>query len=158
METVDSNIVDVDLSVVHKKRFRLDGDDTRIIELNTSDMLVITRLAEVYPKLTELSSTISDLDTINLDDLDEIKHFGEELKTVDIEMRKLLDYVFDSPISDICAPFGAMYDPYDGTLRFEYIISTLLKLYEKNYEVEYKKIQARVNKHTSKYTIVKEGK
>ena len=50
-----ADIVDLDLSAIRKKRFRVDGDDSKILELNTSDLNILPRLKESYPKLQELS-------------------------------------------------------------------------------------------------------
>lgn len=142
----NTNVIDIDLSVTKKKQFRIDGDDSRIIELNTSDMLIIERLNEVYPKLESLSVKTTEL---NSDDIDGgIK----ALKDIDKEMRELLDYVFDSPISSICAPDGSMYDLFNGEFRFEHIITVLLNLYEENIAKEFNNMEKRINKHTAKYT------
>ena len=82
-----NNIVDIDLSVTKKKQFRIDKDDTRIIELNTSDMNILSRLQDSYPKLDALSTRAMELsaeasmeDTVTL------------LRDIDKEMREILNY------------------------------------------------------------------
>ena len=74
------------------------------------------------------------------------------MKSVDTDMRNLIDYLFDSNVSEVCAPFGSMYDPIDGIQRYEHIINALIPLYDETISTETKKVQARVKKHTSKYT------
>ena len=76
----------------------------------------------------------------------------KKLLNTDAEMRELMDYLFDSPVSAVCAPQGSMYDPFNGKYRFEHIMETLFALYESNIEAEYKKMKANVNKRTAKYT------
>ena len=142
----NTGIIDIDLSITKKKQFRIDGDDNRIIELNTSDMTIIERLNEVYPKLESLSAKTSELSS------DDIEGGIKALKEVDNEMRELLDYVFDSPISSVCAPDGSMYDLFNGEFRFEHIITVLLNLYEDNISKEFNNMEKRINKHTAKYT------
>lgn len=142
----NTGIIDIDLSVTKKKQFRIDGDDNRIIELNTSDMTIIERLNETYPKLESLSVKVSDLSSEDVD------AGVKTLKEVDNEMRDLLDYVFDSPISSVCAPDGSMYDLFNGEFRFEHIITVLLNLYEDNISKEFNSMEKRINKHTAKYT------
>ena len=142
-----NNIVDIDLSVTKKKQFRIDKDDNRIIELNTSDLSILSRLQDSYPKLDALgvkATTISDPD--NSEETVAI------LKEVDEEMRSLMDFIFDSKISDVCAPEGTMFDMFNGDFRFEHILNTLITLYEDNIDKEYKLMTKKIKKHTSKYT------
>ena len=50
-QTVPADVIDIDLSPTKKKSFRIDGDNSRIIYLNTSDVNIAIRLEELYPKL-----------------------------------------------------------------------------------------------------------
>lgn len=152
---MQNDIVDINLSAIRKKRFRIDGDDNRILELNTSDLGVLSRIKEAYPKLQELNErAIQDWPNSDAD------HVGEEdyeavvnvLKGIDTEMRQLIDYIFNSNVSEVCAPDGTMYDPIDGQFRFEHIINCLVALYENNIDLEVKQISNRVKKYTDKYT------
>ena len=60
--------------------------------------------------------------------------------------------IFDSNVSEICAPSGSMYDPINGQFRFEHIINVLAGLYETDIESELTSIAKRVQKHTNKYS------
>ena len=154
------DVTDISLSVVRKKRFRIDGDDSRIIELNTSDLNILARLKEAYPKLVALAEGAFK----NLPEVDgtaEDYNFATDeatatlvttLTEADKKMRELIDYIFDSNVSELCAPSGSMYDPINGAFRFEHIISTLSALYEADISSEMGTIGRRVKKHTDKYT------
>lgn len=149
---VNDNVIDISLSVTNKKRFRIDGDDTRIIELNTSDINVLGRLQEAYTKLMDMANNASTiLEDIDTDTDEGVAKLVSALKDIDNQMRELIDYIFDSKISDICAPDGSMYDPFNGQFRFEHIIETLSTLYETNFDTEFKKMARNVRKHTDKY-------
>ena len=154
--TVNNEIIDLDLSVTKKKKFRFDHDDTRIIELNTSDMGIIGRISEAYPKLTALQDKASKMmEGLHDDDAyleDDLKLIGVRLSEVDNEMRQIIDEIFSADISAKAAPDGSMYDPFDGTYRFEHIITLLMSQYEKNLQDEYAKIEHQVKSHTDKYT------
>ena len=155
-----NDIIDLDLQVIRKKRFRFNKDDSRILELNTSDMNIITRISEVYPKLNALQDKASKLmEGLNPNETDDpnalmqdVTTMANRLKEVDTEMRKLLDYMFDSNVSEITAPDGSMYDPFNGSFRFEYIITLLMKQYEDNLQSEFGKMEKQLKKHTDKYT------
>jgi hypothetical protein len=155
-----NDIIDIDLSVTQKKKFRFNRDDSRMIELNVSDMNILARMSEVYPKLNDLQEKASKLmdgisfDAENDDDTltQEMRTVAERLRSVDKEMRDLIDFMFDADVSSKAAPDGSMYDPFQGSPRYEYIITILMKQYETNLQAEYEQMQKQVNKHTAKYT------
>lgn len=154
-----NDIIDLDLSAIRKKRFRIDGDDSRIVELNTSDLNILPRLKEAYPKLQELNKKVAELAPEVSSDNSETE-FGDETfnKTIDVlvnidkSMRELIDYIFDSNVSEVCAPSGSMYDPIGGQCRFEHIITCLSNLYETDLNTELNQLSKRTEKYTAKYT------
>lgn len=145
---------DIDLSATRKKRFRIDGDNNRYLELNTSDMNIVTRLDNLYPKLEKLSqeASIKQLDKQEADSEKALSKISQALIKIDFQMRQILDEIFDSNVSEMCAPSGSMFDPFNGEFRFEHIIDVLTKLYENNLNTEFKKMAAKVKKRTAKYT------
>lgn len=152
--------VDIDLSETRRARFRIDGDNDRILELNVADMGIITRLRDGYPKLDELTRKILEMKDIEEpSDTDEdeklrdtITTMGTAVEEIDNEMRDILDSIFDSNVSEVCAPNGTMYDLFNGKYRYEVILEKLLPLYNENMDKEYKAINRRIHKHTDKYT------
>lgn len=158
--TVNNEIIDLDLSVTKKKKFRFDRDDTRVIEVNTSDMNLMQRVNTAYPRLQDLQNKAAKLtegiDTDEADSeasaIDSIATMAERLSVVDAEMRDLLDYMFDAPVSAAAAPSGSMYDPFNGSFRYEHIIALMMKQYEENLQSEFKKMEKQLKKHTDKYT------
>lgn len=150
----DNDIMDVDLSIIKKKKFRINGDNTKILELNVSDMGIVSRLDEAYPKLMTLQDKVSAIADINeeADDMELLSTTASKLKEIDTEMREMLDFIFQSNVSEVCGSEGSMYDPIEGTFRYEHIISTLVKLYENNLNAEFNKMKENISKHTAKYT------
>lgn len=151
-----NEIIDLDLSITKKKKFRFDKDDERIVEINTSDMNLMQRVSEAYPKLQELQNKASKL-TEGLDletdgAIDGIATMAERLSAVDAEMREMLDFMFDAPVSKAAAPSGSMYDPFNGSFRYEHIIALVMKQYEDNLQSEFSKMEKQLKKHTDKYT------
>ena len=142
----NKKVIDITLDEAPRQIFRINGDDNRMLALNTRDIGIISRLQEGYANLSNVMHEIANIDT---DDLDSM---SEYLKKADAEMRKQLDYIFDSNVSEVCASNGSMYDPYKGSFRYEVIIDALTKLYESDLNAEYKKIKQRIQKHTDKYT------
>lgn len=147
-----NNIIDIDLSATRKKKIRVDGDDNRILELDTSDMNIVVRLRDGYEKLESLMKEINDLQISDTGDIKtDITELGNVVEDIDTKMRNVLDEIFDSNVSEICAPSGSMYDIFNGEYRFEHILKALTPLYENNIDKEYEKMKKRVQKHTDKY-------
>lgn len=158
--TVNNDIIDLDLSVTKKKKLRFDKDDTRVVEVNTSDMNLMQRVNVAYPKLQALQDKAAKLtEGLSIDEtssesdaINDIATMADRLSAVDAEMRELLDYMFDAPISAAAAPAGSMYDPFNGSFRYEHIIAVMMKQYEENLQSEFSKMEKQLKKHTDKYT------
>ena len=155
----EPDVVDVDLGFVEKRKFRICGDFNRMLELNVSDLNIASRLKVGYPKLKNLLTEAQAKIAAIPDGLDEEQMLGEladKLADIDAEMRKIIDYIFDTNASAVCAPSGNMYDPVGGQFRFERIIEKLAALYTNGLDKEFEQLKNRVEGKTSKYT--KKGK
>lgn len=147
----DTNIIDISLAS-EKTKIRIDGDDNRIIELDTTDMTVLKRLQDIYPRLNELG-----IKGFEIDDGDEyseeaLKAMTTALDAIDKEMRELVDYIFNSKIADVCVPEGAMYNMQNGEFKFERILDVLFGLYAEDIQKEFGLMSDRMKERTSKYT------
>lgn len=152
----------IDLSVTQKKRFHVNRGrgDSGVLELNTSDFSIITRLENLYPRLDKLShdAALKQLDMKEADSEKVTTRISQALTKIDMEMRQILDDIFDAPVSEVCAPNGTLFDPFNGTFRFEHIIDVITKLYENNLNLEFKKMSDKMKKRTAKYTVQKKGR
>ena len=151
--TKEPEITDVDLGFVEKRKFRINGDYNRMLELNVSDMNIYSRFTAAYPKLQEFAEDASaKIKEIDLEADDSLSKIADFLADIDAKMREQIDFIFDTNASEICAPSGNMFDPVDGSFRYERIIETLAKLYTTGFEDEISKFKSKTAKHTGKYT------
>lgn len=151
----EPEVTDVDLGFVEKKKFRINGDFNRMLELNVSDLNIASRLSSGYPKLKTLLTEAQERITSIPDDLEDEKvlaSMADALTDIDKKMRDIIDYIFDTNASEICAPSGNMFDPVGGQWRFERIIDKLTSLYANGLNSEFNQIKSRVEKKASKYT------
>ena len=145
------------ISLSHKKSFSIDGDINRIIQIDTSDLNVTIRLEEVYPELLKLAVDATDR-LVNVKEVQDdeekspLSDYSEILKDIDKQMREKVDYIFASEVSDICLPKENMYSVCGGEFNFERVVDALITLYANDIKAEFKQMQARVKKHTDKYT------
>lgn len=150
----EPEVTDIDLGFVEKKKFRINGDFNRMLELNVSDLNITQRLKVDYPKLKSLLAEAQDKITNLPEDEDSEKVLGEfadTLTDIDNKMRTLIDHIFDTNASEVCAPTGNMFDPVGGQWRFERIIDKLTTLYTNGLNAEFNQIKNRVESKTSKY-------
>ena len=159
VEEDEPEIIDIKLTtpIVEKKKFRLNGDNSTIIELNVNDAGIVGRLSGVYKKLKALDAKVDAIKTDISEDEDMEEYFDRisgDLSALDDEMRKQIDTLFASEVSEVVAPKGkcCMYDPVGGMFRYEHIIETLSNLYANNLNKEFQRMRTRTEKHTSKYT------
>lgn len=151
MALTDNNkVVDLNIEGIQKTPFRINGRDDQILELNTSDLMIGERLEKGYENIQKEIERLSKLGN----DADSV----EEFKKADEVMRRELDFIFDSNVSEVCGRGGTMYDPINGSYRFELIINALTNLYSSNLNEQYRKMKARIQKHVEKYTGTKSGK
>lgn len=154
MAIIDENeqLMDIDLSETKKERFRIDGDNNRIIELNTSDMGIVKRIGNIYPELRKMANVANLMIPEDATEEEGMNMVGDKVSEIDMKMRSLLNELFDSEVDVACAPDGTMFDMFNGRFRFEIIIDRLAKLYGDKFESEVEKVTKRINKHTDKYT------
>lgn len=147
VKEVPTDVVDLDLSAIQKKRIRINGDNTKILELNLSDMNIMARIQEAYPKLDAIQQKVMKFaESADGNEEEDIK----ALKEFDNEMRDLVDFIFNANVSEVCADDGSMYDPMGGMFRYEYILDKITSLYESNLNKEFRSMRARVNKYAKK--------
>lgn len=147
-KNIDNDIIDINLSAIKKKRIRINGDNSMILELNTSDMGIVSRLHEAYPKLVTLQQSIEELPDEETDDV--VEQVSKILVDIDKQMRDYVDFIFGAAVSEVCAKDGSMYDPLDGMFRFEHIIDALSNVYEESFNTEFTKMRNRVDKYSTK--------
>lgn len=146
---VTDDVIDIDFKEVKKQRFRIAGDNSRILELDVSDLSTMNRIEDAYPRLVELEQKANLLKVAGTDD--ETVDIPKTLKEIDTEMRDIIDFIFDSNVSETCAPSGSMFDPFNGKFRYEHIMDKITGLYQQNLNKEFMLFKKRINKHTDKY-------
>lgn len=154
-EVNNSNVINLDMSDSARSKIWINGDSNKVIELNLSDMGILTRLNDAYPKLDDLMAEVRDFASAEIteeDNAEVLNDLSVKFKSINQKMKDLVNYVFDYNVCDVCCDGGSMYDVVNGQYRFEYIIDKLSGLYESTINEEYKRMQLRMEKHTNKYT------
>lgn len=147
----EDDIIDLSIPEVKKTRFRINGDNDKILELNTTDPNILPRLNKGYKELIKLTEKVSSLNYDENGGEAESDKLSKALEDIDTQMKDKLDYIFDSNVGEVLGGNSSMYSIRDGKFRFETVIETLGNLYEKNFNKEFEAMRKRMTKHTSKY-------
>ena len=147
-----TNVTDIQLNISKKEQFRINGDDSKIIELDISDLGVLNRLRESYPRLQDLGMKGFEADSDEDLDTKTLGEFMGALDNINTEMCDILNYIFDSDIAKTCSFGKPLYNMVAGKFIFEIIMDTLFGLYSDNIKAEFGEMSARMKSHTSKYT------
>lgn len=156
----------INLNITTRKRFTIDGDLNRVIELDVHDLALITRLSdsihkmdalkEEWEKLDKMAVEGTKSDTDEVDDalLRSIDDFSNQFNSVESQMREVVDFIFDSEgLCETVLGGSSIFSPANGKYKYEQIIDVLTGLYEDTIEKEAKKINTRkIETRTSKYT------
>lgn len=152
----------ITFNVETKEEFFIDGDENRVIKLDTHDINLVNRLTDAIPKmqaldkrwsaLTEAAGVLQESEDIE-DTLEDVNKFSETLKSIEREIRDILDEAFDSPgMSDTVLGEASAFSPVNGKFKYEQIIDVLVGLYEEDIKKEADKFnRTKVKKKTAKY-------
>ena len=160
----------INLNITTRKKFTIDNDKSRVIELDTHDLALVNRLSESikrmdalkddWEKLEKTTSASEDVElSVELSDdvddtlLKEVTDFSDQFAIIEAKMRDIVDYIFDCPgLCQTIVGNASIFSPVNGAYKFEQIIDVLTGLYEDSIEKEAKKInKQKVEAKTSKY-------
>lgn len=125
-----------------KTQFTINGDPNRVIEFNPGDPLLLKRIEQAVKKIeaaykkyqtakpTDLIKSISDLDAL---------------------IRKQIDFIFDSPVSDVVFGNASSFSTSDGIPYYERFINAALPFIEEACKTEKEKSEKRISEYTKKY-------
>lgn len=156
---VPDNVVSLDMPEVERVSVWVNGDCTKVIRLNLSDMNIMTRAKDALVKLEDLQAEANNLASVEVpdnfdtdEDKEKLDKAIELFREINQKMKDIVDGIFDYPVSDVCCDGGSMYDPLNGKYRYECIIDRIMALYTDNWEKETRQSRERMQSHTAKYT------
>ena len=152
---VEENVQDIEIGGAKRKRFRINHDNNKILELNTNDIGISYRLSEAYKRLNDIMDRVraklNDIpDSGELDD-EQFDEVTAGLKELNDSMCKEIDFIFDAPVAEMCSDGGSMYDPSEGMFRYEHIIDKITSLYESSLNHEFTLMRQRANNRAKGY-------
>lgn len=150
-DSVNANSVSIDLSALDRTKVLINKKEDRYVMLDLSDLNVPTRFEEKESEIEKILIGIGNYGDV-AEDEEKAKMLKEQIIEGDKGIRSIIDYIFDSNVSEVCAPSGTMLDMIESKFRWEHIMDALADLYSDHIELEFNKVMARVKAHTDKYT------
>lgn len=145
-----SDMKNLNFGLPKRKRFTIDGDESRIVELDTGDTGIVARWNGVQEYLVQAAQELEELSGLEPNE-EQALIASKRFQEIDTGAREKLNYLFDS---DVCTPIagnGALIRLVNGEPLFMLIVETLAPLYEADIKLEYEKSRKRIEKHTVKY-------
>ena len=140
----------LDLSSLDKTTITVVSDgQEKELSLNLSDMNLVARLQEKRDTIAQIEKSAKEIKTVG-NNIEDTYELGKTLQDLDKELRQLIDYIFDAPVSETCMSFGSTFDIVNGKWRYEQVMDALMSLYSANVHTETEKL-LKIQKHTSKY-------
>lgn len=127
------------------KEFTINGDPTRVIKFNPSDISIIERAQKVRK---EISEEVKSLDNLKIEDEEELANAVNQVNEI---VKEKINYIFGSDVSDIAFGLQSPIASANGVTLAERFISAVLPIIQKEIEEEDKKSKARISKYTERY-------
>ena len=151
----------INLNLSTKKKFTLDGDPDRVIELDISDINIIDRATIAFRNIEKLQADWEALpvpgDIEGEDDnlaerFSEIEDFSEKFSEIENKLKQEINFMFDSDISDTIFGTSSPFSIINGKFKFQHTVDVLMSLYENQIQSDIKKInRPKVVNKTQRY-------
>lgn len=138
----NTNITNISLGL-SKRSYTIDGDETKVIYLDPSDMGILPRIKQYSTDAEAILGKLKDITEAELLD---------KMNEVDKELRGAVNALFDYDVCSVCVPTGTLLDAVNGQFKFEIIVDGISKVYADNITKEMQAVTKKMSEHTKKYT------
>lgn len=132
------------------KEFSINNDPNRVIRFNPADFGIIERINKAYEEIDKATIDTDIELKANGEPMKLIGQAAEVVKAMNDTIRNQIDYIFNSPVSDIVfgnqSPLGMV----KGVPLYERFLNTLIPVIQKEVEAEMLASRKRVSKYTDK--------
>jgi hypothetical protein len=132
------------------KEFSINGDTSKVIRFNPSDMSIIERIKTAYEEITKATTLDKDIE-LKADGtpIEELGKAADIVKGINDTIKNQIDYIFNSPISDMAFGKQSPLSMVGGQPLYAGFLNAIIPIVEKEVKAQQKASQARINKYTS---------
>lgn len=147
-----SNMIDISIRPNARTEIRIDNDDSRVIALDLQDYNIVNRFVDLLPELNAIDAEYAAAVQAKGEDPESLQAVIAATRDLEARICAAVDTLFDADVCAACAGGASLFTTVGDMLLYEVIISKLADLYDDAFSEAVKRRQARVSKHTAKYT------
>ena len=133
------------------KEFMINDDPDKVIRFDPTDFAIISRFNETRKNIKSEMDLLDE--DVNIDNsgepVDELESAAEAVSRVSNFIKEQVDYIFDSPVSDMVFGNKSPLAMVKGVPLFERFIVAAQSVIEKEIKAEMKASEKRISKYTS---------
>ncbi len=127
------------------KEFMINDDPNKVIRFDPTDFAIIERFNTAMNNIEKYKDEFDN----NEDTADGLESAAETVSKINTYIREQIDYIFDSPVSDIAFGNKSPLAMVKGVPLFERFLNAVIPEMEKEIKSEMKASEKRVSKYTS---------
>ncbi len=131
------------------KEFTINNDPNRVIRFNPADYGIIERINEAYKEIEKISKIKEDIE-LRADGtpIEEFAKAAEVVNKVSTTIKKQIDYIFNSDVSDVVFGKQSPLSTIKGMPLYERFLEVVMPEIKKEIESERKASEKRIEKYT----------
>ncbi|MEG0771641.1 MAG: hypothetical protein RR436_07080 [Clostridia bacterium] len=127
------------------KEYSINNDENRIIRYNTTDMGVVDRINKAQ---IEIEKIVEEMKEKNISAESTAEEIASAMEIANTGVRKQIDYIFNSKISDIAFEEQNCMSPVKGIPLYERFLESIIPTIQVDIDKENALTQKRIKKYT----------
>lgn len=134
------------------KEFSINGDENRVIRFNPGDFAIIERIKTAYDEIEKATKLEQDIE-LKTDGapIDEIGKAADIVKGISDTVKKQVDFIFNSPVSDMVFGNQSPLSLVKGVPFYERFLTAIIPVIKKETKLAQEASQKRMSKYTQVY-------
>lgn len=132
------------------KSFTINNDPTKVIKFNPTDFGIIERINSAYKTIEKVYNNAEEID-LNNDgsNVEQLESAANAVSKVSSTIKEQIDFIFDSPVSDIVFGNQSPISMVKGVPFYERFLNAIIPEIKRATRAEQLASQKRINKYTS---------
>lgn len=131
------------------KEYKINGDENRVIRFNPSDFSIIERINTAYEEINKATDIDTDIE-LKPDGkpVSELEKVAEIVSGINTTIKKQIDYIFNSPVSDAVFGNQSPLSMVKGMPLYERFLDAVIPVIQQEVKKEQEASQKRIEKYT----------
>ncbi len=131
------------------KEFSINGDESRVIRFNPSDFSIIERINTAYEEINKATDIDTDIE-LKPDGkpVSELEKVAEIVSSINTTIKKQIDYIFNSPVSDAVFGNQSPLSMVKGMPLYERFLNAVVPIIRQEVAKEQEASRKRIDKYT----------